>query len=128
MESVAIIILLALVQYLWFTVRVGAGRPKHGVDAPRTSGDEEAWERKFRVQQNTMEQLVLFIPAIVLFGVYLSARWALLPGLLFLVGRQLYSHEYITNPASRVPGMALTLLANVVLLIGAGVGAAMRIF
>jgi hypothetical protein len=77
---------------------------------------------------NTMEQLVLFIPAIVLFGVYLSARWALLPGLLFLVGRQLYSHEYITNPASRVPGMALTLLANVVLLIGAGVGAAMRIF
>ena len=127
MESVAIIILLALVQYLWFTVRVGAGRPKHGVDAPRTSGDE-AWERKFRVQQNTMEQLVIFIPAIVLFGVYLSARWALLPGLLFLVGRQLYSHEYITNPASRVPGMALTLLANVVLLIGAGVGAAMRIF
>ena len=69
MKSVAIVIVLALVQYLWFTLRVGAGRPKHGIDAPRTSGDE-AWERKFRVQQNTLEQLMLFIPAIVLFGFY----------------------------------------------------------
>lgn len=127
MESVAIVILLALAQYLWFTVRVGAGRPKHGIDAPRTSGDEN-WERMFRVQQNTLEQLAVFLPAIVLFGVYLSARWALLPGLLFLVGRQLYSYEYITNPASRVPGMALTLLANAALLIGAGVGVVMKIF
>ena len=127
MKSVAIVIVLALVQYLWFTVRVGAGRPKHGINAPRTSGDE-AWERKFRVQQNTLEQLMLFIPAIVLFGYYLSPRWALLPGLLFLVGRQLYSYEYIKDPASRVPGMAMTLLANGVLLIGAGVGVALEFF
>lgn len=127
MESVTIVILLALVQYVWFTVRVGAGRPKHGIAAPRTSGSE-AWERMFRVQQNTMEQLVVFIPAIVLFGMYLSPRWALLPGLLFLVGRQLYSYEYVKDPASRAPGMGLTLLANAVLLIGAGVGVAIRIF
>lgn len=126
MESVAVIVLLALVQYLWFTLRVGAGRSKHGVNAPRTSGDE-TWERKFRVQQNTLEQLTLFIPAIALFGFYLSARWALLPGLMFLVGRQLYSYEYIKDPSSRAPGMALTLLANAVLLIGAGVGLAIRI-
>lgn len=127
MESIAIVVMLALVQYLWFTLRVGAGRPKYGVEAPHTSGNE-TWERMFRVQQNTLEQLVVFIPAVLMFGAFVSVRWALLPGLLFLVGRQLYSYEYIKRPASRGPGMGLTLLANVALVIGAGIGAAVRIF
>jgi glutathione S-transferase len=126
LEYVAIIILLALVQYLWFSVRVGAARPKYGVNAPSTSGNE-AWERLYRVQQNTLEQLVVFLPALVLFGLYLSARWALLPGLLYLIGRQLYSHEYIKKPESRGPGMGLTLLASAALLIGAAVGVVMKI-
>jgi hypothetical protein len=126
LEYVAIIILLALFQYLWFSVRVGAARPKYGVNAPSTSGNE-TWERLYRVQQNTLEQLVVFLPALVLFGLYLSARWALLPGLLYLIGRQLYSHEYIKKPESRGPGMGLTLLASAALLIGAGVGIVMKI-
>ena len=52
----------------------------------------------------------------------------LMPGLLFLVGRQLYAYEYAKDPASRAPGMGLTLLANAALLIGAGVGVVIRIF
>ena len=87
----------------------------------------EAWERLYRVQQNTLEQLVVFIPALVLFGVYLSARWALLPGLLYLVGRQLYSYEYVKDPASRGPGIGLTFLASTALLIGAVVGVVMKL-
>lgn len=118
MEYTAAIILLSLVQYLFFTLRVGAARPKYGVDAPHTSGNE-IWERLFRVQQNTLEQLVVFIPAVALFGMYVSARWVLLPGVLYLVGRQLYSWEYVRNPKSRGPGMGLTLLANAALVLGA---------
>jgi len=118
MEYAAAIILLSLVQYLFFTLRVGAARPKYGVDAPHTSGNE-IWERLFRVQQNTLEQLIVFIPAMALFGMYVSAHWVLLPGALYLVGRQLYSWEYVRNPKSRGPGMGLTLLANAVLVIGA---------
>ena len=118
MEYTAAIILLSLVQYLFFTLRVGAARPKYGVDAPHTSGNE-IWERLFRVQQNTLEQLIVFIPAMALFGMYVSARWVLLPGVLYLVGRQLYAWEYVKNPKSRGPGMGLTLLANAALVIGA---------
>mgnify|MGYP001828293353 CR=1 FL=1 len=126
MEYTAALILLSLVQYLYFTLRVGAGRSKYGVDAPHTSGNEN-WERLFRVQQNTLEQLIVFVPATALFGMYVSARWVLLPGLLFLVGRQLYSWEYVKNPRSRGPGMGLTLLANAALVIGALVALVLKL-
>ena len=62
------------------------------------------------------------------FNFYVSARWCLLPGLMFLVGRQLYSYEYVSNPGSRTPGMAMTLLANGILLIGALAGLLLQIF
>jgi uncharacterized membrane protein YecN with MAPEG domain len=127
MEPAVQVILLALTQFTYFSVRVGASRQKYGVNAPRTSGDEN-WERLYRVQQNTMEQLVIFIPSMLAFSFYVSALWALLPGVLFLVGRQLYSYEYVSNPASRAPGMAMTLLANGVLLAGGLIGVFLKIF
>ena len=127
MEYAVLIILLALAQFTWFTVRVGAARGKYGVSAPKTTGNE-TWERLHRVQQNTMEQLVLFVPLMLAFNFYVSARWCLLPGLMFLVGRQLYSYEYVSNPGSRTPGMAMTLLANGILLIGALAGLLLQIF
>jgi uncharacterized membrane protein YecN with MAPEG domain len=127
MEYTALIILLALLQFLLFGVRVGIARGKYGIKAPATLGDE-TWERMYRVQQNTMEQLVVFIPAVIAFSVYVSNRWVLLPGLLFLVGRQLYSYEYIKNPDSRVPGMAISLLCNAALVIGALIGLLLVIF
>lgn len=80
MENAALIILFALVQYVTFTLRVGAGRQKFGVAAPKTMGNE-SWERLYRVQQNTMEQLVVLIPAAIAFSAYVSDRWVLLPGL-----------------------------------------------
>ena len=127
MEYTVLIILLALVQFTVFTGRVGLNRDKLGVKAPDTSGDER-WERMYRVQQNTMEQLVIFIPSMIAFSFFTSARWGLLPGVLFLVGRQLYSHEYIVDPASRTPGMALSLLCNAALLLGALIGLLIKMF
>ena len=127
MEKAVLVILLALVQYIWFTARVGIARGKYGVSAPKTSGDEN-WERLFRVQQNTMEQLILFVPGMLAFAFYVSALWSLVPGLVYLVGRQLYSYEYVSNPKSRTPGMAMTLLANAVLVAGALISVALKIF
>jgi uncharacterized membrane protein YecN with MAPEG domain len=126
MKFAAIVILVALLQYLYFTLRVGAGRAKYGVQAPDTSGNE-AWERLFRVQQNTLEQLIVFIPALALFSMYLSDVWALAPGALFLLGRQLYAWEYVNDPSSRGPGMGLTFLANAGLIVGAAVGWVLRL-
>ena len=102
MELIALIILLALAQYVYFSLRVGAARARFGVDAPRTSGDER-WERLYRVQMNTLEQLIVFVPSMMLFASYVGARWAWLPGIVFILGRQLYAWEYVRDPKSRPP-------------------------
>lgn len=117
MEIATLIVMLALLEYTWFTLRVGINRDKYGINAPATTGNE-TWERMFRIQQNTMEQLVVFIPATFAFAAFVSPRWVWLPAALFLVGRLLYSREYLTKPNSRVPGMSMTLLANVILIVG----------
>ena len=117
MDHATLIVLLALLQYVWFTARVGISRGKYAVNAPACEGDE-TWNCLFRVQQNTMEQLIVFVPASYAFAIYLSEVWVLVPGLAFLIGRFLYSAEYIKDPKSRTPGMAITLLANVVLVLG----------
>ena len=118
MDHATLIVLLALLQYVWFTVRVGATRGKYNVNAPSCDGDE-TWNRLFRIQQNTMEQLIVFVPASYAFAIYLSELWVLLPGGAFIVGRFLYSSEYASDPKTRTPGMAITLLANAVLVLGA---------
>lgn len=121
MEHASLIVLLALLQYIWFTIRVGSTRGKYQVNAPACEGDE-AWERLFRVQQNTMEQLVIMIPAAYAFAYYVSGLWVLLPGAAFIIGRFLYSAEYLKDPKTRAPGMSLTLAANAGLVIGALIG------
>jgi len=121
MNTVYLVILLALIQFMYFTALTGLKRDKYGVNAPSTTGNE-TWERIFRVQQNTMEQLVMFIPGMLAFAYFVSPKWALLPGVLFLVGRQLYSFQYVSNPKKRGPGMGLTLLSNVALILGALIG------
>ncbi len=118
MDHATLIVLLALLQYVWFTARVGASRGKYNVNAPACDGDE-SWNRLFRVQQNTMEQLIVFVPATYAFAFYMSELWVLVPGLAFMIGRFLYSAEYLKDPKTRTPGMAITLLANVVLVLGA---------
>jgi len=118
MDHPTLIVLLALLQYLVFTGRVGLARGKYKVEAPACDGDEN-FNRLFRVQQNTLEQLIIFIPACYVFAYYLSELWVLAPGFVFIFGRFIYSMGYVKGPKSRTPGMALTLLAHVVLVLGA---------
>lgn len=122
MELVAIVIGLALLEYLYFTIRCGMARGRLGVAAPTTVGNPE-FERYLRVQYNTIEQLVLFIPGMLLFGWLVSPEVAAGIGLVFILGRALYARAYHSDPGRRGPGFLLTLLANVVLLVGSLVGA-----
>lgn len=118
MDNATLIVLLALLQYVFFTARVGLGRGKYKIEAPACEGDEN-WERLFRVQQNTMEQMIVLVPATFAFAYYMSSTWVLVPGAIYLIGRFLYSAEYVKDPKTRTPGMVLTMLANVVLVLGA---------
>ena len=121
MEYTIVIISIALLQYIFFTGRVGFSRGKYKIHAPKTVGDE-TWERLYRIQQNTMEQLVIFIPGMIAFSLYVSPTWALLPGILFVAGRQMYSHLYIKNPESRAPGMVLSFFSNIALVLASIIG------
>ncbi len=127
MDNATLIVLLALLQYVFFTGRVGLGRGKYKIDAPACEGDEN-FERLFRVQQNTMEQLIVFIPATFAFAYYLSPKWVLAVGAVFIIGRFLYATEYVKDPKTRTPGMGMTLLANVVLVLGALFGVVKGMF
>jgi len=126
MEPVAIVIVLALIQYVSFGMLVGWARGKYGVKAPAVTG-HEIFERYFRVHQNTLELLVAFVPAIWLFAMYVDPTWAALLGLVYLVARVLYLRGYVADPAKREVGFALSVLPVFVLLAGALWGAGRRL-
>jgi glutathione S-transferase len=122
MDLVAFVAGLALIEYYVITMQCGRARGRLGVAAPAVSGNPE-FERYLRVQYNTIEQLVIFLPALFGFAWFASAGWAAALGIVFIVGRALYARGYVQDPAKRGPGFGLTLLANTVLLLGATLGA-----
>lgn len=122
MAWVALVIVLALFEFFVFQAMVGRARGRYGVPAPATTGNE-IFERHFRVQQNTLEQLLLFLPSIWLFATFISATWAAALGAVFLLGRAIYAVGYVRDPKSRGLGFGLTILPNLALMVGALVGA-----
>jgi uncharacterized MAPEG superfamily protein len=122
MELVAIVIVLALMEFVAFGMLVGRARGIYGVKAPAMSG-HEVFDRYFRVHYNTMEVLVVFVPSIWIFGLYLDPRWAAGLGAIYLVGRIVYFRDYIADPAGRGKGFGMSMLPVLALLIGALIGA-----
>ena len=121
-----IVTALALLQFVWFSMQVAKARGKYQVEAPAVSGNE-IFERYFRVHMNTLEQLIVFIPSIVLFGRYIEPRIAAALGIVFLIGRALYFRSYVSDPKKRSLGFGLTFLPNAILLVGAVIGAALAL-
>ncbi|MGD0946184.1 MAG: MAPEG family protein [Candidatus Binatia bacterium] len=122
MPLVTIVTVLALIQYVVQGVRVGQARQRYGVEAPATTG-HAIFERHFRVHQNTLEQLLIFLPGMWLFGLYVSLWIAALLGVVFIVARFIYERGYVADPNQRATGFVITAIVNGVLLIGALIGA-----
>ena len=122
MTWVTLVIVAGLAEYLVFALLVARARHTYGVHAPATTG-HPMFERYMRVHQNTMEQLVVFVPALWLFATYMSANVGALLGVVFIASRALYAVSYLRNPRSRTTGIASSIVVLVVLLAGAAVGA-----
>ena len=123
MAVVNVIIALALLQFFAFATAVGRAREKYHVAAPATTGNE-VFERYFRVQMNTLELLVVFVPAIWMFGFYVSANIAAALGTIYLAGRVIYFFSYVKDPKKRSLGFGLSAGPVAALVIGALIGAA----
>ena len=122
MAYVNIVTALAVLQFIAFGFLVGSARVRYGVKAPEISGDP-VFERYFRVQMNTLEQLVALIPGLYLFSHYFNPLLAAALGVVYLVGRVLYASSYIADPAKRGAGYGVTFLPIVILLFGGIFGA-----
>jgi glutathione S-transferase len=127
MPYIDIVTALALLQFVVFGFKVGKARGRYGVKAPAITGND-IFERSFRVQQNTLELLIIFVPGLYLFSRYWSPPVAAVLGLIYLVGREVYSIGYVKDPAKRGPGYAMSFLPTVALVLGGLVGAVRSLF
>ncbi len=124
MSLIATVAALMLVEYFVFAMLVGVARGKTGIEAPATTGDPRL-ERILRVQMNTLEQLIIALPSMWIFGLYISETWGAGLGLVFIVGRVIYCMGYVSDPKKRGPGFLIGYLATVVLMFGGLYGAGM---
>lgn len=109
LNAVDAVAMIALLQYLVFGSLVGRARERYGVKAPAVSG-HEGFERAYRVQMNTLELLVAFIPALYAAARYWPVSYVAAAGTVYIIGRVLYARAYVQNPAKRGLGFAVSIL------------------
>lgn len=124
MTLVDLVALLALLQYFVFSSLVGRARGRYGVQAPAVTG-HEMFERAYRVQMNTLELLVLLLPALYVAARYWPPTAVAAAGAVYLLGRLLYQRAYMADPRGRGAGFVLSALPCVVL-VGAGLVGVVR--
>jgi glutathione S-transferase len=117
----AAVTLIALLVYFLIIGGAARARSQYGIKAPAVTGNEN-FERAYRVQMNTLEQMALFLPALWLYAAYVSDRGAAIGGLIWVVGRVIYALAYTKDPTTRGPGAMITLLASAGLWLGAVYG------
>jgi glutathione S-transferase len=112
---------LALLLYTALLINVARARGRYGVAAPATTG-HPAFDRVFRVQQNTLEQIVIFLPSLWLYTFFVSPEWGAAIGGVWLLARIFYAWSYYRDPAARGPGFIVAAICSLVLLLGSIAG------
>jgi glutathione S-transferase len=113
----ALALVAALLVYVWATLKVGQARGKYGVKAPAITG-HEGFERVFRAHQNSVEQMVLFLPLLGLAAWVWGDLWAGIYGLVWSLGRLLYVEGYAREAAKRNLGFMLSGGLSLLALVG----------
>jgi uncharacterized membrane protein YecN with MAPEG domain len=110
-----LIIVLALLQYLFFGMLVSRARTRYEVKAPAITG-HPVFERYLRVQTNTLELLVIFLPALWIASAYIAPVWIGTLGTLYVAGRFIYLRGYVQAAEKRSLGFGLSALPILILL------------
>jgi len=124
---VSLVTLLALIEYFAFSALVGRARATYGVKAPAMSG-HEVFDRYFRVHYNTLELLIMFVPALWIAATYWNPLWMAGIGAVYLVGRILYLQGYVRDPKTRSIGFGLSITPIGILVLFALAGVVKALF
>ena len=118
---VNLVTLLALLEYVAFGILVGRARGKYAIKAPAMSGNE-MFERYVRVHYNTLELLILLVPALWIAASYWNPVWMAAIGAVYLIGRVFYLQGYVRDPKTRSLGFGLSMVPILFLLLAALAG------
>jgi glutathione S-transferase len=116
----------ALLLYFLVTLNVGRARVKYKVSPPQMTGNPD-FERVLRVQQNTLEQIILFLPLLWLFSQFISPIWGSSIGAVWIIGRILFAWGYYQAAEKRAVGFGVSILAILALLGGSFTGIIMSL-
>lgn len=120
----AIDTLLAIMLMMALVMRVGRMRLMHGIKAPATTGHPD-YERAFRTHMNTLENFVLFVPALWIASVYYGGFFPFFLGLAWVLGRIAYAVGYAqANAHYRGPGFMIGMVSLIALIILGAAGVA----
>ncbi|MEG4168106.1 MULTISPECIES: MAPEG family protein [unclassified Microcoleus] len=122
----SLITVSALILYFVVTINVGRARFKYQVSPPQMTGNPD-FERVVRVQQNTLEQMILFLPSLWLFSEFISPIWGAGIGAVWIVGRILFAWGYYQAAEKRAAGFGISTLATLALLGGSLTGIIMSL-
>ena len=107
--------MLILLQALYFGTEVGRARQRLGIEAPAVSGNDE-FDRYFRAHQNSLEQLIVFLLAILVAAYLAYSITCVVCGVFNLLGRAIYFRSYIKEPRKRTLGFVLSFFSTVILI------------
>lgn len=108
MQYVELVAALAVLQFVSFTMLTGRARVKFGIQAPALTG-HEGFERMYRVQMNTLEILIILLPALFLASKYWPPSLVAGLGAVYLIGRIVYCLAYIRDPSKRFIGFFMSM-------------------
>ncbi|MDB4223677.1 MAPEG family protein [Granulosicoccus sp.] len=127
MHFVELVAALAVLQFLSFGALTGNARRISGLKAPAVTG-HPTFERMYRVQMNTLELLIAFLPALFLAAKYWSPVLIAGLGVVYLVGRVIFWRAYVTDPSKRALGFMLSMFPTMILAVLALLGVVMSMF
>lgn len=127
MPFVELVAALAILQYLIFGAYTGRARARSGLKAPAMTGDE-GFERMYRVQMNTLEVMVAFLPSLFLAALHWPDYVVAPLGAAYLIGRHLYWRAYVAAPSKRALGFMLSIIPTIFLVLMALLGTVLALF
>lgn len=112
---------LSILLCIGFAILVARTRRATGIEPPTMSGDPRL-ERALRVQGNTMEGFVVFLPALWLAALYFHGWVPPIIGLIWCLGRLIFAAGYMAAAEKRHIGFAISIFSVLALVVLAGIG------